>query len=171
MRLQCSPWETIEPSTVFTLCNSVVDSVLAMQEERIEFFKPESELAVLPGKDNFFRGRATNGASATPGHSTPSTASMLRAVRTFYGAWSIGKAEACLSEVASKQLHVLEPIWQELGEYLPVNRVEAAMWIERQAKKAGGLDYELKVLSRAEETNLVRSPAASLSLLCYQEYM
>lgn len=131
---------------------------VTVQEERLEFFKAESELAVLPGKGNFFRGRATSGDSAAPGHSTLSTASMLRAVRTFYDAWSTGSAEPCLSGVASKQLHVLEPIWQEVGEYLPVNRVEAAMWIERQVKNAGGeLHYEPKVLSRAQDTNLVRS--------------
>jgi hypothetical protein len=130
-----------------------------MQVERAEFFKPSSELAVLPGKDNFFRGRAaTSSASPSGSQSTLSTPSMLRAVRSFYDAWEIGKAEACLADVASERLHILEPIWQEVGEFLPVNRVEAAMWIERQVKKAGGeLNYEPKVLSRAEGTNLVRT--------------
>lgn len=129
--------------------------------ERKEFFNPESELAVLPGKGNFFRGHSVDE------NSNQSTASMLRAATSFYDAWAPGKAEACLEAVAGKNLHILEPIWQEIGEFLPVNRVEASMWIERQAKRAGGeLHFEPKVVSRAEGTNLVRFPAVVRAVFC-----
>ena len=67
---------------------------------------------MLPGKGNFFRGRSTTGESNTPGHIALNTAPMLRAVRTFYDAWNTGNAESCLQRVASKQLHISEPIWQ-----------------------------------------------------------
>ena len=47
-----------------------------------------------------------------------------------------------------------------------MNRVEAAMWIDRQVKKAGGeLHYDLKVVSRAKDTNLVRSLLAFTAAL------
>lgn len=87
---------------------------------------------------------------------------MMAAARAFYGAWELGGgAEAALAAIASPKLRICDPVWEERGAYLPVNRVEAAMWVERKVKQCGGeLRIEPKAVSHAGGTNMVRrSPA------------
>ena len=82
---------------------------------------------------------------------------MAAAVRTFYDAWALGAAEATLADVAAPKLRMYDPVWEEAGAFLPVNRVEAAMWLERKVKQCGGeLRIEPKAVVPAHGTNMVR---------------
>jgi hypothetical protein len=51
-----------------------------------------------------------------------------------------------------------EVIWETADAYMPLNRVEAAMYIERHVKdslNAGGFDLQPKAIAHAEGTNMV----------------
>jgi hypothetical protein len=120
------------------------------QEEIMEHFLPDHELIIRPGSDNFFSGSVAS-------WDTPvAEAHMVAAVRQFYASWRLGAAEESLSHIASPKLRIKEPMWEVAGSYLPVNRVEASMWMERKMKNAGGsLAYEPKAIAHAEGTNIV----------------
>ena len=81
---------------------------------------------------------------------------MTSAAKAFYDAWKIGGAEGGLATIASPKLRMFDPMWEEAGAFLPVNRVEAAMWMERKVKQCGGaLKIEAKSISHAKGTNMV----------------
>lgn len=59
--------------------------------------------------------------------------------------------------IASPKLRMKDPVWEVEGRYLPVNRVEAAMFMERAVKDAGeSFTLEPKAIAHAEGTNMVR---------------
>lgn len=122
-----------------------------MQEELSSCFSPSCTLQVRPGADNFFRGVA----STPPAPGAERT--MLASARAFYSAWVLGGAEAALTPIAAPKLRMFDPVWEEAGAFLPVNRVEAAMWLERKVKQCGGeLRIEPKAIAVARGTNMVR---------------
>jgi hypothetical protein len=55
-------------------------------------------------------------------------------------------------------LRFKDPIWETRDDFLPLNRVEAAMWMGRHVKDSGGkLAIAPKAVAHAEGTNMVRS--------------
>lgn len=122
-----------------------------LQEELASCFSPDCTLQVRPGADNFFRG--VEASPPRPGAARAMTSS----ARAFYGAWELGGgAEAALAAIASPRLRICDPMWEEQGAFLPVNRVEAAMWVERKVKQCGGeLRIEPKAVTHARGTNMV----------------
>jgi hypothetical protein len=61
--------------------------------------------------------------------------------------------------ITGTKLHMRDPIWEEKGRFTPVNRVEAAMFIERWQKATEGkLRVVPKAIAHAEGTNMVRCP-------------
>lgn len=62
--------------------------------------------------------------------------------------------------IADSKLHLRDPIWEVKGSFMPVNRVEASMFIERWKKATGGkLRVLPKAIAHAEGTNMVRCPS------------
>jgi hypothetical protein len=60
--------------------------------------------------------------------------------------------------IASPKLRLKEAVWETAGVYMPVNRVEAGMHIERHVKdavKSGSFDLQPKAIAHAEGTNMV----------------
>eukprot|EP00892_Ulva_mutabilis_P001900 jgi/Ulvmu1/11710/UM008_0121.1 len=119
-------------------------------EELASCFSKNCTLQVRPGADNFFHGAAKP--RAPPG----SARAMMASARAFYDAWELGAAEAGLESIASPKLRMFDPVWEEAGAFQPVNRVEAAMWLERKVKQCGGrLSIEPKAVSHVEDSNMV----------------
>lgn len=69
----------------------------------------------------------------------------------------------CAAAIASPSLHVKDVVWEMRDSYLPVNRVEAAMWMNRQQKDCGGkLALTPKAVAHAEGTNMVRTHTSTV---------
>lgn len=72
------------------------------------------------------------------------------------------QVEETLNKIADPKLRVKEPMWEMRGSYLPVNRMEALLWMERMQKNAGGkLKFTPKTIVPCEGTNLVRAACPS----------
>ena len=121
------------------------------QEEMKEHFKSGHKIMIRPGSDNFFDGKMMTIASPV------CEMSMMASVWEFYSAFELGKAEDVLSRIADPRIRIREPMWEVKGSYLPVNRVEAQLWMERMVKDSiGTLKFTPKSIATCEGTNLVR---------------
>ena len=59
--------------------------------------------------------------------------------------------------IAAPSMHLKDVVWETQDTYMPVNRVEAAMWMERKVKNSEGkLEFTPKAVAHAEGTNMVR---------------
>lgn len=64
--------------------------------------------------------------------------------------------------ISDPKLHMYEAIWEVAGQFLPVNNVEAGMFMDMGRKGCEGkLMITPKAIAHAEGTNMVRLPRTS----------
>lgn len=147
-----------------------------MQEELLEHFRKDHELIVRPGAFNFFEGCAIPAATRSNSNNNTSkpsvTDTMVSAAREYYAAWDLATVEQKLEGIADARMRVREPMWESEGAWLPVNRVETALWMERMIKNSkAGIDFEAKSVVACEGSNMVRLPVYGRMALCTESQL